>query len=367
MTPRKLLLSLIPGFSILLVVPVAARANSAPVPVSPSGGKAVVTVDQRCPTFIWGDFPGAESFELAVYRAEGDENLIADPVVRVEIPASAHAWVPPVGSCLEPSSKYAWTVRALRADGASEWSEPSVFAVGAQPSFAEVEAALETLHRYRRNETDSNRVPAAPAELPALKQPMMPSASSRSVQLGAARGAAGSSDISIDGLYLFANPVTGFYRIPGSAFVTALDDSLYKVRRSASGYSFVASGPVAPYQATMVAEVHLPAFSEIVSLTCSFRDDSNTNGLLSNVSLRRRAFDSPDSTLMAIVGEHTTPAFRSADILSDSTSFITDPIIFNSGNDYFVHVTFTQDLADPNGMVGFYGCAIRYLYSILLN
>lgn len=184
----------------------------------------------------------------------------------------------------------------------------------------------------------------------------------------AARGTVGTNDISTDGLYLFANPVTGFYRIPGNAFVAALDDIAIKIRRTANGYSFIGSAPVAPFQVGMFAEVHLPAFSQVVSLTCQVRDNSNTNALAALFRLKRRVFDSATATDMGLVSAATTPGFQSTEILSESTALISDPLIFNSQSDYFLHVTWTQDSVDPSGNdLRFYGCEIRYLYSILLN
>ena len=50
--------------------------------------------------------------------------------------------------CLERGERYAWSVRARRAQEALDWSAPSLFQVAAGPNQAELEIALQVVRSY---------------------------------------------------------------------------------------------------------------------------------------------------------------------------------------------------------------------------
>jgi hypothetical protein len=97
---------------------------------------------------------------LVVYRLgqEGDE---PESVLKQELPGSASSWTPSLGRCLQRGGRYAWSVRALGGETASEWSAPALFRVVAGPTQRDFEAALATVQQYlAQRETP---VAAAPA------------------------------------------------------------------------------------------------------------------------------------------------------------------------------------------------------------
>jgi hypothetical protein len=72
----------------------------------------------------------------------------SSPVLWTEIPGAALSWTPATEDCLERGRSYAWFVRGTSADDDEPWSEAKLFEIGGAPSREEVEAALDTLHRY---------------------------------------------------------------------------------------------------------------------------------------------------------------------------------------------------------------------------
>ena len=101
----------------------ASRALAAerPVAVSPGSASKVALIGGGCPTFSWGAAEGAMRYELVVYRLveEGEE---AQPVLSETFAGSASSWTPSLDRCLERDGRYAWSVRAIGAEEASEWS-----------------------------------------------------------------------------------------------------------------------------------------------------------------------------------------------------------------------------------------------------
>ena len=123
-----------------------AGAVERPLPVSP-GGPAGGLIEARCPTFSWALVDGATSYELVTYTIEEDAE---EPrvVLRRSLPGSASSWTPDLERCLERGIEYAWSVRALGAQGTSEWSAANLFQVAAGPSEVEFEQALAVVQRY---------------------------------------------------------------------------------------------------------------------------------------------------------------------------------------------------------------------------
>lgn len=50
--------------------------------------------------------------------------------------------------CLSLGQRYAWVVRAVDAEGTSEWSEPRLFALAAGPNLAEVHETMAMLSAH---------------------------------------------------------------------------------------------------------------------------------------------------------------------------------------------------------------------------
>ncbi len=126
-----------------LAFPPAAAGNTddRPAAVSPGHAARILPVDGRCPTFSWGQVPGADGYELVVYRVARDGEA-APVVLRAAIDGRAGSWTPAAGRCLEPTRRYAWSVRARRGATTSGWSTPALFEVTAGPSAAELDEAL---------------------------------------------------------------------------------------------------------------------------------------------------------------------------------------------------------------------------------
>lgn len=102
-----------------------------------------------------GEVPRAKRYELVVYRAGGDTGAgesgveeTAELVFRKSLPGSVESWTPSLERCLTASGRYACSVRAIRREGLSDWSEMRLFRVAAGPSHAEFEEALEVVRRY---------------------------------------------------------------------------------------------------------------------------------------------------------------------------------------------------------------------------
>ena len=114
---------------VLALVPALTLAAAMPVPVSPGSLKGAL-IGTTCPTFSWGGVPGAESYELVVYRIAGRQGE-PEAIVRQRLPASTYAWTPSLDRCLEQGEKYAWSVRSFRRREAGDWSPASLFRVAA--------------------------------------------------------------------------------------------------------------------------------------------------------------------------------------------------------------------------------------------
>jgi len=344
------------GFQFLMTAAAAAWAQQAPVLVSPGGEGAVVTVDQRCPTFIWGEMPRAERFELAVYAVDDTAGTAAEPVLTVEIPASAQAWVPPVERCLDPGSRYAWTLRGLGKDGSGAWSEPSLFAVAPLPTVAEARAALETL-AHREPQPLETVALAPPAESPARARAEPSPDGEPASRSGAQYG------ITVEGLYRFTGPKTGVYPVPGNSFVSGLDGSPDRLSRNIHGYSHVSSGG-SPFFVNMFKEVNLPESARVTRLTCRYMDNVNPGGISADFVLRRRSKAEPTSSAMAEI-TISTGATQNAGILTSLDVIIDDPFVINASFDYYLFVSWNPSVAGSN--LRFYGCDIQYTYQYLAN
>jgi hypothetical protein len=130
-----------------LAISSAGQAAKAPVAVSPGNDARLAQIADACPTFSWGATEGARRYQLVIYRL-GGEGEEANPVLQESFPGSASSWTPSLDRCLQRGGHYAWSVRALRGRGASEWSIPNLFEVAEAPSRAELEDAVEVVRRY---------------------------------------------------------------------------------------------------------------------------------------------------------------------------------------------------------------------------
>jgi hypothetical protein len=117
------------------------------VAVSPGDAAKVAQVEDRCPTFSWGEVKGATSYELVVYRL-GEQGEESQPVLRQGFAGSVDGWTPALDQCLERGGRYAWSVRAIGMKEAEEWSSPNLFEVASGPSDAEFQAALAIVRTY---------------------------------------------------------------------------------------------------------------------------------------------------------------------------------------------------------------------------
>lgn len=349
------------GLFLVLAVATVTLGQETPVAVSPAGPTAI-TVDQRCPTFIWGAAPGADSFEVAVYAADDVNGPVLDPVLSVSIPGSAQAWVPPAERCLEPGSRYAWTVRAVGERGPSEWSVPSVFSVSALPSDTEIRAALETLTRHLDAEYSDAELPA-PAE-PSVPVTIAPAPASELAVTGTREEREGGIGGISSTFYSFASPWPGTYMVPGNSFISAADTSADSAGRSIHGYAWVSFGDGSPFVVNYVKDVHLPATATVTAFSCRYQDNSATGGITADVQLRVRTDDAATSLSMAEVNISTTPADQSTEILSELDTTIEHPLVLNSINHYFVFAPWSQSVAGSN--LRFYGCRISYVMDFLL-
>jgi hypothetical protein len=142
MARQRLVLS-----SVLVALVGAPLAAEAPLAVSPGDTSKVAFVESRCPTFSWGEFEGARSYELVVYRVDRDSED-TEVILQEIFPGTVHSWTPPLGQCLERGVQYAWSVRVVGPEAVSDWSPPNLFQVALGPSTAELEAMIEVVQRY---------------------------------------------------------------------------------------------------------------------------------------------------------------------------------------------------------------------------
>lgn len=150
------------GVGVILAAHVPVWAAETPMAVSP-GSPTGAAIESRCPTFSWGAVASARALELVVYRVH-EEGQEAEAVLEREVHGSASSWTPPLGSCLKRGGRYAWSVRSLGADTASDWSAPSLFKVAAGPTRVEFEKALAVVKDYLREGSSSSEEPSKNAK-----------------------------------------------------------------------------------------------------------------------------------------------------------------------------------------------------------
>lgn len=142
------------AFLALLAAAAAWGSSDRPVAVSPGESSFVAKIHQSCPTFSWAPVLVARGHELIIYAVQGDmesaavEDLDMEQILLIDLPGMTSSWTPPSNQCLELGGTYAWSVRADRPEGETEWSEAKMFQVKAPPSQAEVAEALSVLRRF---------------------------------------------------------------------------------------------------------------------------------------------------------------------------------------------------------------------------
>ena len=165
MRTRRILLD-----TLVLATIASAAPGEAPVAVSPGDDSGLAAIEHRCPTFSWGEMDGASNYELVVYRL-GEESEEPVPVLQRSFAGSVTSWTPALGSCLVRGGRYAWSLRAVGKQTASEWSAPSLFEVAAGPSETELEDALEVVRRHLAEQRSSRRTIAGSTGAPAATAP----------------------------------------------------------------------------------------------------------------------------------------------------------------------------------------------------
>jgi hypothetical protein len=135
--------------------------SEAPVPGSP-GSTDVATTAARCAAFSWGRVERAVAYELAVYRVgteAGLDEVEPDPekLWTRRVAGSLLSFTPPVEDCPARGERHAWTVRAITADGGSEWSAPHFFVVEDGLTDEELGLALEILRRRAQGTVSGER------------------------------------------------------------------------------------------------------------------------------------------------------------------------------------------------------------------
>jgi hypothetical protein len=139
------------ALSLLCVAPMGLSAET-PVAVSPGSAIGSVIGD-TCPTFSWGAVPGAENYDLVVYRL-GSRRAESQPALSQRISGSALGWTPSLDRCLRRGGRYAWSVRAIGGEQTSDWSQPSLFQVASGPSAVEFEEALMVVRQYLASQNE---------------------------------------------------------------------------------------------------------------------------------------------------------------------------------------------------------------------
>lgn len=99
---------------------------STPIPVSPGSGEQT----GRCPTFSWGEVPGAWAYDLVVVALSTAGEPLRT-VLEHSIPGGALLWTPALDHCLPGQARYAWLIRARTEDEVGPWSRASLFEVPA--------------------------------------------------------------------------------------------------------------------------------------------------------------------------------------------------------------------------------------------
>jgi hypothetical protein len=165
---------------VTFVCGVAATAAQRPIAVSPGGTERVVDLADPCPTFSWGSVVGASAYELVVYALAADgspQSAPARQVLRVEVAGAASAWSPALAQCMDYEGRYAWSIRARRADGLTAWSEPRIFAVRANGALEQAVARI--LERYLAEPGALRAVAAAVSDRQRVAEAPAPTAEAR--------------------------------------------------------------------------------------------------------------------------------------------------------------------------------------------
>lgn len=146
----------------------AAAFERGPQGVSPGAAGRLAGIGATCPTFTWESTPGAELYELVVYRVDPAamsfdslELTRENEVLFTSISGRATAWTPEARDCFVPGESYLWFIRAVRdveTGEGSMWSEPRFFQVAAAPSAEELERAIEVIRRWEAASGDGSLI-----------------------------------------------------------------------------------------------------------------------------------------------------------------------------------------------------------------
>jgi hypothetical protein len=139
------------------------RRGVGPQAVSP-GSREVASRAARCAAFSWASVDGAAAYELAVYRLDAAGDVEPEPLLSRRIEGRALSWTPELEGCPARGERHAWTVRAVTAEGVTEWSEPLFFTVESGPSEDELSWALEILRRHTDGGAGEAAIVSARAE-----------------------------------------------------------------------------------------------------------------------------------------------------------------------------------------------------------
>ena len=132
---------------IAVLVSSTGAALAASTPVSPGHSGRFARISEECPAFSWTGQPGAEGYELVVYRIDR-ESEGSTAIFTTGFPAGATSWTPSSDRCLTPGERYAWSVRAIGSGDRGAWSEARLFEVTLLPSRLELAEALEVVRAY---------------------------------------------------------------------------------------------------------------------------------------------------------------------------------------------------------------------------
>ena len=143
----------------LALIALAAAPATATEGVSPGAVDRVATIEQRCPTFSWGEDDDAAAYELVAYRLpesgqEADELSSENEVLFASVAGAATSWTPSADQCFAPGGRYVWFVRSVtemvndQVIEAGEWSAGRYFSVPAGPSAEDVARAVEVLKQW---------------------------------------------------------------------------------------------------------------------------------------------------------------------------------------------------------------------------
>jgi hypothetical protein len=140
----------------------AAEASDRVLRAISPGTEQGAVIGDKCPVFSWAALKGASSYDLVVYEI-GELVVGARPTLATRIPGGALSFTPPLDRCFERGAPYAWSVRAVTGDGASDWAAPLFFAVADEPP-VDLAAALELVRRYLAAGDGERALASAPGE-----------------------------------------------------------------------------------------------------------------------------------------------------------------------------------------------------------